>query len=510
MFLSKAAAFLLLLLGVEAAAQGEITRSRTSCNAAYGAPCARENAEYVAVSTAQQLAKESWRLFDSPAQVFSQVTHGIYNMETGFYPVVFDRRNATCVGNGYNSTFVGMTLDAIYEEMGIGFSLGEDLHFRFEQAADEGGNWVDYLWRENIGGDLSLKAAFVTNISAEHYVFVGYNRQQLPLDLPCTDKHDSWCSINNVQSLLGKAQDLLNEALSMEQLEAALYHISFDADYFVPGGHYLFMYRYDGPLKAHPYLHRFAGHDLEYIFEQLGRPPPEGIELHEALRNAAEGSGWVQYHWKNKVDEPEYVKIANVVKIEFMGEDYYLGCGFDFIIGDVVQPSFEHEIAESDEDDQVKESDGEEKKPCPGYNLPCSFGSTRQLSSHVFAHGVSSSLDLNKLFDAVTYDPIFRVGSNYAFIYDFNSTCVSHGSVDTFVGKTMSENFQAAEIHSDLFDGEEFIEYLRQTALAGGGYAMYDWSMQGSAGVAGRMFQKVCECNWFSNFSSSCRNLIGF
>ena len=221
--------------------------ARTSCNAAFSAPCSRVNSEWLATDTATKL---SLRLESTGTdvvvgqqddeedeelllQVFQDVTDQLYNFETGFYPFIFDKVTSKCLAHGANPNLVGLTLQEIYQEMGIGFSLVDEVHQRFITAAatafddssssplNDGpqggrGDWVQYLWRENdIEERIAHKVAFVTNLTDAYYLGVGYQDEQLPLDLPCSDKFDSWCSINNVRSLVGKAETRLNEGTSV-------------------------------------------------------------------------------------------------------------------------------------------------------------------------------------------------------------------------------------------------------------------------------------------------------
>ncbi|KAG7374673.1 adenylate/guanylate cyclase with GAF and PAS/PAC sensor domain [Nitzschia inconspicua] len=472
---------LLLALCVTTALAREITGpARTSCDASHDAPCSRVNSQWLATESAKKIAQ---KLILAPNDAFPEVNGGKYDMETGFYPFIFDRLTGKCMAHGANPDFVGKSLEEIYREMGIGFSLSSDLHNRFMAAADNGGDWVQYMWREEADAEISNKIAFVTGMLDRYYIGVGYADLQLPLELPCTDKYDSWCSINNVLSLVGKAETRLNKALSIEQFEEALYEISFNEEEFVvEGGHYLFMYHYDGRLKAHAHLSRFAGEDLTYIFPQLNRDPQEGADLHTALRNAAEGAGdgWVQYPWKNTVDEPEYIKIAFVVKIVFQGEEYFVGSGYNFIMGDIVPGDYATDLAN-------RAVAGAKNMSCPGYNLPCSFGNTLQLTSHTLSHGLSSSMDLVGVFDGITNDPQFKVGGwGYAFMYDFNGTCVAHGGVPEFVGMNASEILVAAGVMQ--IDGGELHDKFRQAAQMGGGYVLYDWT---DPGVDDELFQKV-------------------
>jgi signal transduction histidine kinase len=452
--------------------------ARTSCDASYSAPCSRVNSEWLAIDSAKKLAQ---KLVLTPTVAFPEVTEGIYNMETGFYPFVFDSLTGNCMANGVSPDMVGKSLAEIFQDMGIGFSLAEELHERFTQAAENGGGWVQYMWREEPEADISDKVAFVTSVLDRYYLGVGYSNTQLPLELPCTDKYDSWCSINNVQSLVGKAETRLNQALSLDQFESTLYEISFnEEEYVVEGGHYLYLYSFDGTLKAHAHLNEYAGKGLGYIFGELGRNPKEGEDLHLALRRAAEGEGdgWIQYPWKNKVEEPEYTKIAFVVKIVFQGEEYYLGCGYNFIMGDVVPGDYAVDLANRELRETVS---------CPGYNLPCSFGNALQLTSHTLSHGLSSPMNLNGVFDGITRDPQFNVERwGYAFMYDFNGTCVSDGQFPENVGRNTQETLAAVGIN--VIDGERLHEQFREASKLGGGFVVYDWT---NPGVDEEVIQKI-------------------
>jgi signal transduction histidine kinase len=153
----------------------------------------------------------------------------------------------------------------------------------------------------------------VTNLTADDrfYLGVGYENMQLPPNMPCSDDYDSLCSIQNVRSLLGKAQFHLYQAVSLEHFEAALFDLSFSEDeYQIPGGFYT-LYDYKGQLKSHAVQHNEDfGKLLSNIFveKSLGKKE-EGQALLVTFRQAAEdNSGWVQYRWRNSLEEATYTK----------------------------------------------------------------------------------------------------------------------------------------------------------------------------------------------------------
>lgn len=168
--------FLAGILGVEAQPQQSSTSAlepaRVSCNAAYSAPCARTNAEYLATTIA------AYELTGSAEDFFGSINAGAFNFDTGFYPFVFETETSNCVAHGANPDLVGKTLEQIFRLLNIGFSDAPSLQSRFEAAANvRGGDWVQYLWSD--GGSTNSKLAFVTNFTNSpalkaYYIGVGY------------------------------------------------------------------------------------------------------------------------------------------------------------------------------------------------------------------------------------------------------------------------------------------------------------------------------------------------
>lgn len=431
--------------------------ARISCNAMYNAPCSRINSEWLTMDTAYRLDRKYADGIPS-SEFLADVTNKVYNLDQGFYPFVFQKNSSLCVAHGENPALVGLTLSAIFEKLNIGFSSSDDLLKRFVHAADSGGGWVQYFWEQ--GDKIGNKEAYVApTANGEYFVGVGFDHVQLPPDLPCSDKFDSWCSINNVRSLLGKAQDRLNGVSTLEQFETALFDISFDESTFqIPGGYYLFAYKFRGELVAHAHLQAFFGLKIPQIFEQLNRDSQVGANLHQAMIAAANGhhDGWIQYNWRNRANEPEYVKIAYVMKLSFQGENYYIGCGYNHIMGEVIPAPLGGR--------------------CPNYNLPCAFGTTLQLSSHALSHAVSSSLSVQRVFEAISYDPSLKHGDYYVFMFDFNSTCVAHGLMPELVGLTLSEITESLSIG---IDHSLVMQQLESTAKRGGGFVSYEWIVPG-------------------------------
>lgn len=439
--------------------------ARIRCNAAYSTPCSRTNSHYLAVDTARKLQDLD------PLDYLADITAGKYNMTVGFYPFAFRRGNSTlCVAHGADATLVGLTLEEIFTKNKIGFANAQALHQRFELAASQqDGNWVTYLWSD--GGDTNSKVAYVTALNEDYMIGVGYEDVQLPPDVPCSAKFDGWCSIDNVRSLVGKAQFSLYEASSsLELFESVAFDMSFLPDaYQIPGEFYTFMYNFDGSLKAHakPRFHEEFGSTFADIFFKNGLGTrQEGQNIHEAFVRAAEGNGWVSYPWRDSLTSEPYAKIAKLVKVEFEDDAFYVGAGFNFATD--LLPT------------------GPLGEGCTAAtNLPCAFSTAFQLSSHALAFAISSTDSVSEIFTTLTYSPEFKTENAdfYIFTYNYNEVCQSHGSNPDFVGMTLSDVF---DLVGNGLDGTIVHEQFLAAAEQGGGFVKYDW-----IDAQGNPFEKI-------------------
>jgi signal transduction histidine kinase len=469
--------FSLLAIGavicVAAAVDGP---ARVSCDAGYSLPCSRTNSKWLANITATELY-ERGQVTQTVLDLFAHVNGKLKNKETGFYPFVYDATTSVCVAHGARPDFVGKTLATIMTELNLGgYSSATAVHQRFAAASLGSGGWVQYLWSAGPGQTPTSKMAYVIRFTdafpnAQYYVGVGYEDRQMPPDLPCSDQTDEWCSINNVRSLVGKAQTQIAKADTLANFEESLLEMSYDSAAFqIPAGFYLFTYSYGGPLRSHAKLHNYFGQSLTQILTALGRTE-NGTQMHADFVDAAEGrgNGWVRYLWKNSADEPAYTKIAYIVKVEFGQQSYYVGAGFNYVKGDPMP--------------------GPLNAPCPAStNLPCSLKITLQLSSHAQAHVISSPASVAAMFDefnSPVTGPNFKSGSFYAFFYDYNSTCVAHGAAPRFVGMTLPEVFLNVSIP---LNASALHQKFTESAEAGGGWVQYDWT---NPTVPGSSFQKI-------------------
>jgi len=469
----------------------DLEPARVSCDAAYSAPCARTNSQWLAVNSAnainQRLEQHLWQqqqqqkgfsneLFNQTLQEsWDDINNGTYNMDTGFYPFVFDTEGMLAA-NGGAPELAGYNLDDVFNIRGVGFTAVDALIDRMFRAASKGGGWVRYMWSDEgeEGEEMIVqprnKVAYVVGLLDERYVLgVGYENRQFPPDLPCTAEYDSWCSITNVRSLIGKAQTLVTQAESIPQFENAVYELSFNADeYQLPGGFYTFMYGYDGILRGHGLAPYEIGMNFADIMAKRNLTTAEEADaVHRTFVAAAEGKngGWTQYPWRNEEGEPSFTKVALFVKITFEGNNYYLGAGFTF----ATQAHLDESTSECTDD----------------YNLPCAFETALHLSSHALTHAISSPLPRNEVFHAISTDPSFHVNDFYVFVIDFNSTNVSHGDEPHYSGMSLSHIF---ELNNISMNADRLHELFMKAAESGGGWVLYDWRIPGDEG---RIFPKI-------------------
>jgi hypothetical protein len=417
--------------------------SRLSCDAKYAAPCARTNAEWLAVKTSQDiLAGLASNGTATLQDAWDAITRGEHNMERNFYPFVFDKETGTCAAHGAVPEMVGLTLQSMPELVGRSFSDPDAVLERMYAASNKGGGWVHYLWTD--GSDGHNKLSFVTNVTDRFLLGVGYESNQLPRDLPCSAKYDSWCSITNVISLLGSAQSLLVQAESLPQFEAAAYELSFNPDYQIDVGFYVFMYSFEGVLTSHALLLDFLGKTFEDVIVAKGLGTKEDAwALHSQFIDAANGhnGGWARYEWINADDEVS-TKVAFIVKIDVHGKWYYLGCGFDFhsqVVGmgtmstnmvptsaPTPAPASTRPYTDFSEPSVASTGPMVEApqivfepiiEPCSQqYNLPCSFQTVLQLTSHALVHAISSHTSEAETWKALTEDAMFHSNDFYVFV----------------------------------------------------------------------------------------------
>jgi signal transduction histidine kinase len=489
---SKRALLLFFVAAAQSQAPPPPQLARVACDAGYNAPCSRTNSHFLAWDVARRF-EEQLAAGVSSDDVLARITAGQYNLETGFYPFVIDATTSVLLAHGERGDIVGQSLSGAFTTLQLQYSDPELLHARLVAAASTpGGQWVRYLWstRRLQHNTTDPKEAFVVGVTREDgssllCLGVGFADASLPAELPCSHMYDGFCAMNNVRSLVGKAQTLLSKAESRANFEEALVQLSYNAeDFRLPGGFYIFTYSYGGPLVSHAVLHSFFGQSLEQILvvNQLGSSE-DGAQLHQAFVAAAEGAGdgWVRYEWRNSLTEETYTKIALIAKVEFNAESYYVGAGFNFAMKSVEISAEERAEIRAESADAVAKLGALGEQCSPRFNLPCSVVNTLELSSHALAHVISSTASAAETFGEITSDPTFRTGDFYAFVYDFSSLCVAHGARSDFVGMTLQEvQSEALDMPAAIVAQAGLLhQQFKAAARAGGGWVQYEWAEAG-------------------------------
>ncbi len=200
----------------------------------------------------------------------------------GFYGFVFTYEGV-CVAHGADPSFVGLTLTQVLERTGNDQVEGASLHERFVHAADAGGGFVSYSWRNERTKQLLLKGSYIIKVTQwdrDFYAGVGYTLVPPP---PPSPKPES------------------------ARPESARAH----------AGLYSFVCTQEGVLLAHGACKSFVGRSLADVIDENCIP---GLTLPSLLARfdaaSALGGGWVHYPWRNSAEAPVRKKGAWVTRIE--------------------------------------------------------------------------------------------------------------------------------------------------------------------------------------------------
>ena len=74
--------------------------------------------------------------------------------------------DGVCVAHGADPSFVGLTLSAVLQRTRNTDVEGGELHRRFVAAAERGGDFVSYAWRNDASSSVRIKGAFITPLKA--------------------------------------------------------------------------------------------------------------------------------------------------------------------------------------------------------------------------------------------------------------------------------------------------------------------------------------------------------
>ena len=190
---------------------------------------------------------------------------------SNFYGFVFNY-DGVCVAHGADSSFVGLHLTAVLQRTRNTDVDGAELHRRFVAAAEAGGDWVSYAWRNDAQSSVRLKGAYITPLKSQWgmslYAGVGYSLVPPPPD----------------------------------ELSSGLYGFVCDTK---------------GVLLAHGASAAFVGKSLAQIIAQTGNDQIDSDDLLRRFVAAARlGGGWVTYPWRNDAAAPLRQKGAYISSIE--------------------------------------------------------------------------------------------------------------------------------------------------------------------------------------------------
>jgi len=108
--------------------------------------------------------------------------------KVGFYGFIFSYEGATCIAHGADPSFAGLSLSAVLSRTNNREVDGDALHRRFIAAAEAGGGWVTYEWRNSSDAPLRLKGAYIIKLRASSmrtcYSGVGYSIMPPPARQP--------------------------------------------------------------------------------------------------------------------------------------------------------------------------------------------------------------------------------------------------------------------------------------------------------------------------------------
>ncbi|KAL3902518.1 MAG: hypothetical protein SGPRY_012038, partial [Prymnesium sp.] len=225
-------------------------------------------------------------------------------------------------------------------------------------------------------------------------------------------------------------------------------------------GFYPFVYTVERSTvycQAHGARPHLVGHNLTAIFEsdELGNSSAASRLNDMFVQAAKAGGGYVKYTWSNSGEKDRYTKVALIGAVRNSGILYFIGVGF------------RHQRAPLRSGPHCSECKQD-------YIIPCAWTNALALLGHVQTLLLTSTADnLQADFWKISLDDEYsgrnarrdsNITSNwlYAFIYDFNGTCVAHGANPERVPN-------AAQLSRELND--RFVE----KAKLGGGWIAYMW-----------------------------------
>jgi len=404
-----------------------------------------------------------------------------------------------CVAHGANRLFVGKNLPQILAFIGNTAVDGAALHTKFYKAAEKGGGWVDYGWKNTATAPTTQKVAFIAGVrkfGLNYYLGVGFNHvpsaQQLgPRCTACSASFSSPCSLRNAYLCISHAQSLLLTDVPEDYVWSQLTSEKNSPNgwgqaksdgtgsgYSWAGGFYNFAYDVNGTCVAHGARGDFVGLTLWEILAFVGLNKDcsaddrvcaitaiDGVVLNNQFVQAAkDGGGWVRYPWRNGADAPQYDKVAYLVKVNKYGREFYVGVGYN------------------------RNKKAIAVNCSASFDAACSEDAVLGVVGHSAAavSNAQSEDDLSAAFSEITYGKDFATGEFsgtgqfkhpegfFVQAYDESWKCVADGADPAKVGRSLEDIFSPAMEGSKRISAAQFEERILEKASIGGWFE-YDW-----------------------------------
>jgi len=439
-------------------------------------------------------------------KVFHDITFSdTYVAGSGFYIFVYrfgdpgsPGARGECVAHGANSGHVGQNLPEILLKVGNTGVDGDALHLSFLTAAEDGGGWVAYEWKNSPSDPGGFKIAFIAGtekFGTKYYLGVGFNHKHAtiapgPHCSTCSMKYSYFCAIRNTYMLMGHVQAFLltdvdeysawSQLTSSRKVDESLTAVDGlveTAGYKFGGvgdgdAFYSFVYDFNGTCVAHAANGGLVGRTLWGIIAHVninsgcdsddlncGTTLVDGWQLNEDFKNAAAGGGgWVQYTWRSNMVDPAIEKVAYLVKISKYGRSFYAGVGYN----NVVWNPESAEVCDS------------------SFAGTCAEDGVLAMVGHLTAviNNAQSQASLDAAFANATArdDLLYRSSGGFVMeVYDDSQVCAAYGGSPDFVGKSLERIF--LDLGSKALGADQYADQYK--GAPSGGFFTYLWQADG-------------------------------
>lgn len=428
-----------------------------ACSASYSTQCSFNNAHRIVDALAVDLENDA-------VSVLANVNDKVYNPTDSYYfsPFVFESTGMTCVANGRNTSFNGMTIEEIAFELNIVTrqrTQNQTLSSEIAAAANPSSDgWFEFIFTSEDRLTEPIAhfgyASQATYSGATYIVFVSFAKRTLPrLDVDlCPNGVNRLCSITNVRSLIGT---VLTRAMSVqtgEHLREIWAEVSYPIDTsFRDATWYLFAYELDFPQRV-------LGHkNLNYVgmthFNLTYSVQPDvtkanGTELHFIMANAAlGGGGWATYDWMIGDQSTLIQKVSFLTGFELFGTKYMVGSGFNHVRDASVEATRCTTCSAS-------------------LNEPCSIGNVKSLQAHAHVE-LLTNVPVDEIFDSLANSGEYSMDGGFGIALIRYDQFVQIDTLEPS-SNTLEDVFIARGV--DTSDVDAVHEMLKTKANTGGGW----------------------------------------